>query len=173
MYPPNRHLSAKVRAFVDWTAELFQRDPTCSGTRRNRRAAGALILGPMNSAPPTEHTPPQKQWGAHHRAPPPAHPPAGAAPAKQARNPLHGITLEAMVVGLPITLAGTNWGGRFPSAASRSTPAWAPASSFAQNPVGTREGREPVPLHAARTQAQRLKTPNPAGAVGQGEPGSR
>lgn len=27
VYPPNRHLSAKVRAFVDWTAELFQREP--------------------------------------------------------------------------------------------------------------------------------------------------
>jgi LysR family transcriptional regulator, regulator for bpeEF and oprC len=25
VYPPNRHLSAKVRAFVDWTAELFAR----------------------------------------------------------------------------------------------------------------------------------------------------
>jgi LysR family transcriptional regulator, regulator for bpeEF and oprC len=23
VYPPNRHLSAKVRAFVDWAAELF------------------------------------------------------------------------------------------------------------------------------------------------------
>ncbi len=27
VYPPNRHLSAKVRAFVDWTAELFARNP--------------------------------------------------------------------------------------------------------------------------------------------------
>jgi LysR family transcriptional regulator, regulator for bpeEF and oprC len=27
VYPPNRHLSAKVRAFVDWAAELFQRNP--------------------------------------------------------------------------------------------------------------------------------------------------
>lgn len=27
VYPPNRHLSAKVRAFVDWTAELFARHP--------------------------------------------------------------------------------------------------------------------------------------------------
>lgn len=27
VYPPNRHLSAKVRAFVDWAAELFQRVP--------------------------------------------------------------------------------------------------------------------------------------------------
>uniref|UniRef100_C5CLD5 Transcriptional regulator, LysR family n=1 Tax=Variovorax paradoxus (strain S110) TaxID=543728 RepID=C5CLD5_VARPS len=25
VYPPNRHLSAKVRVFVDWTAELFKR----------------------------------------------------------------------------------------------------------------------------------------------------
>ena len=27
VYPPNRHLSAKVRAFVDWAAELFARSP--------------------------------------------------------------------------------------------------------------------------------------------------
>lgn len=27
VYPPNRHLSAKVRAFVDWAAELFSADP--------------------------------------------------------------------------------------------------------------------------------------------------
>ena len=27
VYPPNRHLSAKVRAFVDWAAELFAAEP--------------------------------------------------------------------------------------------------------------------------------------------------
>lgn len=27
VYPPNRHLSAKVRAFVDWTSALFARHP--------------------------------------------------------------------------------------------------------------------------------------------------
>jgi LysR family transcriptional regulator for bpeEF and oprC len=27
VYPPNRHLSAKVRAFVEWTVELFSRHP--------------------------------------------------------------------------------------------------------------------------------------------------
>ena len=27
VYPPNRHLSAKVRAFVDWTADLFAKHP--------------------------------------------------------------------------------------------------------------------------------------------------
>ncbi len=32
VYPPNRHLSAKVRAFVDWAAELFQRDTTLQKT---------------------------------------------------------------------------------------------------------------------------------------------
>ncbi|WP_332777210.1 LysR family transcriptional regulator [Polaromonas sp.] len=31
VYPPNRHLSAKVRAFVDWAAELFSRHPHLSG----------------------------------------------------------------------------------------------------------------------------------------------
>jgi len=27
VYPPNRHLSPKVRAFVDWAAELFSQHP--------------------------------------------------------------------------------------------------------------------------------------------------
>lgn len=30
VYPPNRHLSAKVRAFVEWTAELFAKHPDLS-----------------------------------------------------------------------------------------------------------------------------------------------
>jgi LysR family transcriptional regulator for bpeEF and oprC len=31
VYPPNRHLSAKVRAFVDWAAELFASKPELQG----------------------------------------------------------------------------------------------------------------------------------------------
>lgn len=31
VYPPNRHLSAKVRAFVEWVAELFSKHPELSG----------------------------------------------------------------------------------------------------------------------------------------------
>jgi LysR family transcriptional regulator for bpeEF and oprC len=27
MYPKSRHLSAKVRIFVDWVSELIQQDP--------------------------------------------------------------------------------------------------------------------------------------------------
>lgn len=30
VYPPNRHLSAKVRAFVEWVADLFSRHPQMS-----------------------------------------------------------------------------------------------------------------------------------------------
>lgn len=33
VYPPNRHLSAKVRAFVDWAAELFEREARRQGMR--------------------------------------------------------------------------------------------------------------------------------------------
>lgn len=31
VYPPNRHLSAKVRAFVDWAADLFAKNPRLQG----------------------------------------------------------------------------------------------------------------------------------------------
>jgi LysR family transcriptional regulator for bpeEF and oprC len=31
VYPHNRHLSPKVRAFTDWAAELFSRCPLLSG----------------------------------------------------------------------------------------------------------------------------------------------
>ncbi|WP_423458256.1 LysR family transcriptional regulator [Ottowia sp. VDI28] len=31
VYPPNSHLSAKVRAFVDWVVELFARNPLLQG----------------------------------------------------------------------------------------------------------------------------------------------
>jgi len=31
VYPPNSHLSAKVRAFVDWVVELFSRNPLLQG----------------------------------------------------------------------------------------------------------------------------------------------
>src|SRR2546427_5969355 len=35
VYPPNRHLSAKVRAFVDWAVDLFARHPDRKSTRLN------------------------------------------------------------------------------------------------------------------------------------------
>ncbi|WP_057092188.1 LysR family transcriptional regulator [Comamonas thiooxydans] len=34
VYPPNSHLSAKVRAFVDWVVDLFSRNPLLQGESR-------------------------------------------------------------------------------------------------------------------------------------------
>lgn len=44
VYPPNRHLSAKVRAFVDWAAELFQREPHLQRTAAPSTVPGRLML---------------------------------------------------------------------------------------------------------------------------------
>ena len=33
VYPPNSHLSAKVRAFVDWVVDLFARNPLLQDQR--------------------------------------------------------------------------------------------------------------------------------------------
>ena len=47
VYPQNKHLSPQVRAFVDWTAELFARcpavQPNVSGTRHGKKAAAQAI----------------------------------------------------------------------------------------------------------------------------------
>jgi len=47
VYPQNKHLSPQVRAFVDWTAELFARcpavQPNFSGIGRARKGAGEAI----------------------------------------------------------------------------------------------------------------------------------
>lgn len=45
VYPPNRHLSARVRAFVEWAAELFARHGMAGGSRpaaAQQREAEAL-----------------------------------------------------------------------------------------------------------------------------------
>ncbi len=42
VYPPNRHLSAKVRVFVDWVAELFGADPRL---RIGNPAVGNVAVG--------------------------------------------------------------------------------------------------------------------------------
>jgi hypothetical protein len=44
MYPQNRHLSAKVRAFVDWVAELFSREIEAPNSRQIDRTENAAEL---------------------------------------------------------------------------------------------------------------------------------
>ena len=55
VYPPNRHLSAKVRAFVDWTAELFQRDPHL---QRHEGLAWAAVQARLEANPRASRTVP-------------------------------------------------------------------------------------------------------------------
>ncbi|TAL56263.1 LysR family transcriptional regulator [Pandoraea sp.] len=45
VYPHNRHLSPKVRAFVDWVAELFERCPLLSG-RQGEHGGTCEFAGP-------------------------------------------------------------------------------------------------------------------------------
>ena len=47
VYPPNRHLSTKVRVFVDWVAELF-----ASSDLIQRRSTLPAGVQRASSAPP-------------------------------------------------------------------------------------------------------------------------
>lgn len=49
VYPPNRHLSTKLRVFVDWVAELFARDPRIQ-RRSDLPPAGAGAPGAPQAA---------------------------------------------------------------------------------------------------------------------------
>ena len=59
VYPPNRHLSARVRVFVDWLAELFSRDPrlqipgpVIGGPKAAIRQAPTRVAPPLASGYP-------------------------------------------------------------------------------------------------------------------------
>lgn len=54
VYPHNRHLSPKVRVFVDWLAELFERCPLLSGQRCAPGADVCHIPQPGQSRPGDE-----------------------------------------------------------------------------------------------------------------------
>ena len=105
----------------------------------------------MNSVPPTEHTPPTESNGAHTTEPAPAPtPPAGAAPAKQARNPLHGITLEAMVVGLADYLGWDELGRQIPIRCFQIDPSVGSSLKFLRKTPWAREKVESLYLFMLR-----------------------
>ena len=101
----------------------------------------------MNSAPPTEHTPPTESNGAHTTKPAP---PAGAAPAKQARNPLHGITLEAMVVGLADYFGWDELGRQIPIRCFQIDPSVGSSLKFLRKTPWAREKVESLYLFMLR-----------------------
>jgi len=107
----------------------------------------------MNSAPPTEHTPPTESNGAHttESAPTPTPTlPAGAAPAKQARNPLHGITLEAMVVALADYFGWDELGRQIPIRCFQIDPSVSSSLKFLRKTPWAREKVESLYLFMLR-----------------------
>ena len=105
----------------------------------------------MNSVPPTEHTPPTESNGAHTTEPAPAPtPPGGAAPAKQARNPLHGITLEAMVVGLADYFGWDELGRQIPIRCFQIDPSVGSSLKFLRKTPWAREKVESLYLFMLR-----------------------
>ena len=107
----------------------------------------------MNSAPPTEHKPPTGSNGAHttESAPTPTPPlPGGAAPAKQARNPLHGITLEAMVVGLADYFGWDELGRQIPIRCFQIDPSVGSSLKFLRKTPWAREKVESLYLFMLR-----------------------
>lgn len=105
----------------------------------------------MNSAPPTEHTPPTESNGAHTTEPVPTPTyPAGAAPAKQVRNPLHGITLEAMVVGLADYFGWDELGRQIPIRCFQIDPSVGSSLKFLRKTPWAREKVESLYLFMLR-----------------------
>lgn len=109
----------------------------------------------MNSAPPTEHTPPTESDGAHTTAPAatPSTTPtdlASPAPAKQARNPLHGITLEAMVVGLADYFGWDELGRQIPIRCFQIDPSVGSSLKFLRKTPWAREKVESLYLFMLR-----------------------
>lgn len=107
----------------------------------------------MNSAPPTEHKPPTGSNGAHttESAPTPTPTlPAGAAPAKQARNPLHGITLEAMVVALADYFGWDELGRQIPIRCFQIDPSVSSSLKFLRKTPWAREKVESLYLFMLR-----------------------
>jgi LysR family transcriptional regulator for bpeEF and oprC len=61
VYPHSRHLSSKVRVFVDWIAELFDRCPLLSGRGSLERACTSRTFEERESAPALD-TPVDSEW---------------------------------------------------------------------------------------------------------------
>ena len=111
--------------------------------------------GHMNSAPPTEHTPPTESDGAHTTAPTatPSTTPtdlASPAPAKQPRNPLHGITLETMVVELSAYFGWQELGQRIPVRCFQQDPSLGSSLKFLRKTPWAREKVESLYLFMLR-----------------------
>ena len=61
VYPHSRHLSPKVRVFVDWIAEVFDRCPLLSGRGTLDTACSKRTFEELESSPALD-TPVMSEW---------------------------------------------------------------------------------------------------------------
>jgi LysR family transcriptional regulator for bpeEF and oprC len=61
VYPHSRHLSSKVRVFVDWIAEIFDRCPLLSGRASLDKTCTQRTLEQKETAPEFK-TPVMSEW---------------------------------------------------------------------------------------------------------------
>jgi LysR family transcriptional regulator, regulator for bpeEF and oprC len=61
VYPHSRHLSPKVRVFVDWVAEVFDRCPLLSGRQSLEKTCSKRTFEEIDNAPPLD-TPILTEW---------------------------------------------------------------------------------------------------------------
>lgn len=122
------------------------------------------MLGPMNapSIPPSPELPPPPSPPAE--APPPsdgpqaapvpepapAPAPAAATPARQPRNPLHGVTLEAMVVALQQHFGWRGLAEQIPVRCFQSDPSVSSSLKFLRKTPWAREKVESLYLFMLR-----------------------
>lgn len=104
----------------------------------------------MNATEPTPSPGSDKAPG--EPAAPDSAPAASTAPAKQARNPLHGVTLEAMVVGLADYFGWDDLGRQIPIRCFQIDPSVGSSLKFLRKTPWAREKVESLYLFMLRDQ---------------------
>ncbi len=107
------------------------------------------MLAPMNASPTPQPPQPAPAEGPD-QSPPTDAPPL--MPAKQPRNPLHGVTLEAMVVGLSDYFGWDELGRLVPVRCFQSDPSVKSSLKFLRKTPWAREKVESLYLFMLREQ---------------------
>lgn len=109
-----------------------------------------FMLAPMNAIEPTPNpAPPDAAHGQSPASAPSAQP---NTPAKQPRNPLHGVTLEAIVVALADYFGWDELGRQIPIRCFQSDPSVGSSLKFLRKTPWAREKVESLYLFMLRDQ---------------------
>jgi len=107
------------------------------------------MLAPMNATEPTLPSAPDDAGG---DSPAPAPAPKPKAPVKQPHNPLHGVTLEAIVVALADYFGWDELGRQIPIRCFQSDPSVGSSLKFLRKTPWAREKVESLYLFMLRDQ---------------------